>query len=288
MPRPQKVQPKATEPRAFTHKSGQQPTILTPANDPPSAALTLTLNGQAIRDRGEMLSLTDMWKAAGSDPSKRPVDWARKEGSSFIEYMKAVLEVPHGHFQTTKGGRGVGGSTFAHWQIAIAYAKYLSNEFHAACNVVIRERMEGRLPVASLPANIAEVIERNFGISRMLAHKVKVMEDALVQTRADFMTALIETDPRVAAVGFKPSLEVLKDHDVPSKGRRGFSQKVSNRLRRFSLVHKHPMRESHETGRWLFHVDAIAAWLEAEGQVMIRNQKAKLAGDGELFRLVKS
>ncbi len=90
-----------------------------------------------------------MWKAAGADEAKRPANWARKDGAEFIVYMEAVLNVPLGHI--ISGTRGRAGSTYAHWQIALAYAKYPSPEFHAACNVAIRERMEGRhrhLPLA--------------------------------------------------------------------------------------------------------------------------------------------
>lgn len=36
---------------------------------------TLVFNGAAIRDRAEMLSVTDMWKAGGSIDAKRPTDW---------------------------------------------------------------------------------------------------------------------------------------------------------------------------------------------------------------------
>jgi hypothetical protein len=35
--------------------------------------------GTRIRERGEMLCLTDMLRAAGSDASKRPVEWLRRE-----------------------------------------------------------------------------------------------------------------------------------------------------------------------------------------------------------------
>lgn len=53
-----------------------------PHNNPIDARTRgpLDYNGAAIRDKGEMLSLTDMWRAAGSLDSKRPANWARKEG----------------------------------------------------------------------------------------------------------------------------------------------------------------------------------------------------------------
>ena len=46
----------------------------------------------------------------------------------------------------------------AHWQIGIAYAKYLSPEFHVWCNTVVRDRMEGKL----VPAGTVALTEKDF------------------------------------------------------------------------------------------------------------------------------
>ena len=35
--------------------------------------------------------------------------------------------------------RGRGGGTWAHWQLGLAYTKYLSPEFHIWCNEAIKE-----------------------------------------------------------------------------------------------------------------------------------------------------
>ena len=73
-----------------------------------------------------MLSLTDLWKANGSDPSRRPAVWLRSvDGQRFVSFMKA-LEGQSPHFQlieSGRGGRGLGGATFAHWQITLAHAE---------------------------------------------------------------------------------------------------------------------------------------------------------------------
>lgn len=50
------------------------------------------------------------------------------------------LNAPVGRIYSATKGKG--GATFAHWQIGLAYAKYLSPEFHMWCNEVVRERME--------------------------------------------------------------------------------------------------------------------------------------------------
>lgn len=115
-----------------------------------NALLKIEHNGVTIRnsDGGEFYNLTDMWRACGSDMSKRPADWQRKEGAQFIEFIADSQGVPVEHLLKKLPGnpqKGEGGSTMAHWQIALAYAKYLSHEFHAQCNTVIRAFAEGKL-----------------------------------------------------------------------------------------------------------------------------------------------
>lgn len=93
----------------------------------------------------------------------------------------------------------------------------------------------------------------------------------------------IAANPRVrGTTDYKPALEVLIEKNVPPRRRRAFSQKVSSRLRRFSTRRGLPMRISPETGRYLFHVDAIGAWMQEEGQGLIASHVAALAGQGVL------
>lgn len=119
-----------------------------------SAVQPLVYNGEIIHQRDEMVSLTDMWKASGSDPARAPAEWQRSaDAQRFIEFLAETHNMGDSHVIAVK--RGKGGGTFAHWQVGLAYAKYLSPEFHMWCNTVVRERMEGR---AALPAatHIAE------------------------------------------------------------------------------------------------------------------------------------
>jgi hypothetical protein len=103
----------------------------------------LVYGSTLIRSRDEMVSLTDMWRAAGSPEGKRPAQWARYQGAEFISFLADALNMRSEHISTTHRGRG--GGTYAHWQVALAYAKYLSHEFHAWCNTAVRDRMEGRI-----------------------------------------------------------------------------------------------------------------------------------------------
>src|SRR5690606_31175446 len=89
--------------------------------------------------------------------------------------------------------KGKGGATYAHWQIGLAYAKYLSPEFHMWCNEVVRQRMEQSHAATGISPVTLEQIERSFGIMRMLSHKVTEMEKAL----PGIVTQMVE--PMVAA-----------------------------------------------------------------------------------------
>lgn len=111
------------------------------------------------------------------------------------------------------------------------------------------------------------------------------LQQALKLILPSMLDDRLAADERAVAIGFKPALMVLLEKKVPSRGRRAFSQKVSARLRRFSAERDHPFRISRESGRYLFHVDAISDWLVAEGDRMIRDHVAGLDGQGVL-RLV--
>jgi hypothetical protein len=69
-----------------------------------------------------------MWRAAGGDLSKQPSNWlASARAREFIEFLTPGI---FGSLVHTAEGRG--GGTWAHWQLAMAYAKYLSPEFQAS------------------------------------------------------------------------------------------------------------------------------------------------------------
>lgn len=87
------------------------------------------------------INLTDMWRAADGTASQRPANWLDLEGTrNFLESLKEKLNVEKTYI--LEKTRGVGGGTWGHYQVALAYAKYLSPEFHIWCNEVVKERIE--------------------------------------------------------------------------------------------------------------------------------------------------
>ena len=94
-------------------------------------------------DEKKLINLTQMWRAAGSPESKDPREWRRRKGKEFIADLARSLDVAPCHIaRSTKGGKGGGGETFGHWQIAVAYAKDLSHEYHRYVNEAFKEWAE--------------------------------------------------------------------------------------------------------------------------------------------------
>ena len=138
---------------------------------------------------------------------------------------------------------------------------------------------------ADLDADSRKVIG---GIVKGVIHKeiMEAVSEVKAEVKAELQDMMDRANRRIGSLEYVPVLDVLKEHDIPPKGRRQLSQRCSTLLRRFSLRNEYPMRSSGETTRYLYHVDAIDAWLKEQGLDIFRRHKAKLAGDGELFRVV--
>ncbi|TPG39199.1 KilA-N domain-containing protein [Roseomonas nepalensis] len=162
---------------------------------------TLTYEGTPIRLRGAMLNLTDMWKAAGRPENRRPTDWLSLEEThrlrahadtqphEVLDPFEANADevgiwnpdtgIDRDRFVATV--RGQGGGTWAHWQLALSYGRYLSPPFHLWCNTVVRAAMERR---DALPAPEGD---------RLMAHLTRLFEplhrrfDILDRHAADLM-----------------------------------------------------------------------------------------------------
>jgi len=93
---------------------------------------SLVYNNVRIRyDAEGRLSLTDMWRAAGAPKDRSPEEWQRQAGADFIDFVTSYLPEQRSRF--IKVSRGKGGGLWAHWRIALAYARYLSPAFYAWC-----------------------------------------------------------------------------------------------------------------------------------------------------------
>ena len=102
----------------------------------------LRYGGELIRrSKDGMISLTDMWKAIDSPANKDAAQWMRLRTT---RDLVTVLEQNMGISHVLIKRQGRTGGTWAHPLAAVAYAKYLSPEFHAWANQVVLERIEER------------------------------------------------------------------------------------------------------------------------------------------------
>jgi hypothetical protein len=136
--------------------------------------------------------------------------------------------------------------------------------------------------ISALPSDQVELLRRTDGIARMLAHKVTEIEKALPALVTERIEALLAADPRHVAVAFRPALDMLKDHDVPPKKRRGLVLRVSAQLRSYSAMHGFQVRRSRETGRWLFEPAAMDRWYRETGASVIRAHIDRIRGQAVL------
>ena len=186
----------------------------------------LVYEGVPIGRRDEMLCLTDMWRACGADPSKRPAKWREHDSTrEFVAYVaSSVILIENNEcFQTLRGGGGEQG-TYAHWQIGLAYAKYLSPSFHAWCNLVVREHMEGHLVPNTRPVALVDSVA-------LAAELGRVMQNAM---REELGGAIEPMDRRLTSV--ESGLDALR-RAVEEK-RRSFKEETKRDL----------LRAAHEAG----------------------------------------
>lgn len=251
-----------------------------------SSLAPLIYNGTPIRDRNELLNLTDAWKAAGSPANMEPWNWARKEGASFIEAVAIAHNLTVEQVIAKK--RGKSGATWAHWQAGIAYAKYLSHDFHMWANQAVREKMEGANP-GSIPADVLELIERTNGMCRMLAHKVTEIEKAVPALVSQSVESAIASDPRRAVGMYASTRELLDEAGALQKRRNGLNRKVGHEMRRRAVLSRPPVHlpKCPHSGVWLYPRDFAAAYMAQRGAALVAAHNDKITGQGHLFRRTK-
>lgn len=98
----------------------------------------LRIRGQQIRQVDDLLSLNDIWQAAGSPANKDPRQWVRLPNViQLLDTVTRMLNVGKSHI--LKATKGKGGGTLAHWQLAMTYAEYISPEFQVEVNETYRQ-----------------------------------------------------------------------------------------------------------------------------------------------------
>jgi hypothetical protein len=93
---------------------------------------------------GAMMSLNEIYAAAGSPAGKEPWRWLETEGSK--QFIDSIMESLHLAknviLKTSRARLDRGGGTWAHWKIAVRYAAYLAPALDSAILDVFRERVQ--------------------------------------------------------------------------------------------------------------------------------------------------
>lgn len=146
--------------------------------------VTFRTVGEAVRfdPAAKMWSLTEMHRAAGAPKHKGPAEWLRQQQTQ--EFMAALVEretmvLAHsfpgaegrettgnsGSFVETREGRN--GGTWAHWQIAAAYAHYLDPRFYLQWNEWAMAYRTQQTAAEGLEARVAALEGRLTGRGRV-------------------------------------------------------------------------------------------------------------------------
>lgn len=238
----------------------------------------LIFNGIVIHDKSEKLSLTDMWKAAGSDAQKTPAKWQGLPSSrDFIEHVSLIV----GKSDIIKATRGKGGSTWAHWQIALAYAKYLSPEFHMWCNQVVRAHMEGR--AAATASNLTKYDASIIGniVKNCTGVTVREELDRLLPEIISSVATMVQPQQPVVIIQGKTSGEILKANGFG--GIKGLAVWLGNRLEAFGCrINNNGSGYLGVSRARLFDPNKADMYLRNGGMSAIRQKIAERKGQSKL------
>ena len=128
----------------------------------------LNYQGQHIKVKDDLLCLTDFWKAVGRPKNKSAPQWLRlPETINFIIRLESKI----GHSRAIIEKYDISG-TFAHWQIALAYAKYLSADLEMHMSEVYMRYQAGDVTLADQIADKASPDAQEWLLKR-IAQKVK-------------------------------------------------------------------------------------------------------------------
>jgi len=244
----------------------------------------LSFNGEIVRDRGERLNLTDMWRAAGADDSRRPSKWLEIDATrEFVEYVASAQNVRQGDIIV--GERGRNGSTWAHWQVGLAYAKYLSPEFHAWVNEVVRERMVGKpQPAYEFPAGQFGGIVKSVVSPRFegVHEDVAALRDTVTELRNRVDALMLAADARIAVAEYISVRAILDRAKAVSRKRRSLQARLYYAMRERALLKGVALRRCPHSAKWLFPIDFANACMVEFGNEWVLEHNGVVGGQGVL------
>lgn len=176
-----------------------------------------------------LYSLTDIWKQSGLGEEKKPAQWLKTDTAK--EFINHISRSEYIHFdqivETMRGGKNQG--SYAHWQIALAYAKYLSPELHARVNQVFKERLENDRK-EDFETRTAKLVDPSLIATKYIADDLRVNEASKILMYERCLTALGHSAAVAALPSYteekitKPITDLLKDFGID------LSAKAANKI----------------------------------------------------------
>lgn len=125
-------------------------------------------NGHPVRlDSKGRLALTDMWKATGAEDRNHPSKWlANKRTQGLVAKLEERVQNPALVLRVVRGDQG---GTWAHVNLAVAYAEHLSPEFWLWVTDTFLAAGDGRLVPAAPAATPPELLAALARLDRMEA-----------------------------------------------------------------------------------------------------------------------
>ncbi len=128
----------------------------------------LNYRGQKIKVKNDLLCLTDFWKAVGRPKNKSAPQWLRLPQT--INFMiKLESKIGHPQALVEKCDKS---ETFAHWQLGLAYAKYLSADLEMHMSEVYMRYQAGDVTLADQIADKASPEAQEWLLKR-ISQKIK-------------------------------------------------------------------------------------------------------------------
>lgn len=179
-------------------------------------------------DRG-FINLTEMWRANGSPANQSPYEWRRTAGKEFIDGLAVSLNTEKSRVMQV--GRGKGATTWAHWQIGLAYAKYLSHEFHRAANEAFKAHVEEEAKPDLKMERAIDAYRRKGWTDQKITRRFKgiVARKSLTSTMADHNCKIRGSDNPFAEATRSISLQVLGKTPSEIKVSKGLAKSASTR-----------------------------------------------------------
>jgi hypothetical protein len=221
----------------------------------------LSHNGvDIVGDEQGLINLTNIWKSKGADESKAPAEWRRsKQAAEFLAVLSRNVNMGIPTLWKTRRGKGLAG-TWAHWQAALAYTKWLDPDFHQNVNAAfVRWAQEEKNPTLKIERGVEKLLKQG-----VRPEWVKTRFDGIV-VRKEFTGTLQDHNCRNNGKHDNPFAEATRSITLAAIGKTPKEFRSEK-----GLTKKSQLTRNHMSERELIRIQ----FAESEATHMIREEAA--------------